>query len=130
MSLNWTTAENSPARAAAQDEKLSGLLQAGCFGLMFVGIGKITEENVPEVHARLKFLEALRGAILTKLDPESPGKVISGFEVEDVRRLIGLSVNVAKEPEAKWLKRISSSTLKDWRREAEQALDREVAVTA
>lgn len=129
MSLNWTTKEGSPARRALEDERNHGRFQALCLSLMVIGIGKVTEDNVVEVTARLNLVEELFGPYLVRVDDE--GRNRSGFTAEDVADFIGLSTNVASESESKWLARTGKNYLTERRRWAQHALnDREARLEA
>ena len=64
---------------------------------MAIGIGEVTEKNLLEVDARLKFYKRLNGEL--------------GFTGKS---LLGIRVNVSNEPRAKWLKRITESFFREF----------------
>jgi hypothetical protein len=126
VSLNWRTDEGSPARETATAEGNGQFTFAVCMALAIVGIPNITETNVGEVLARINFVEAVSGHLITEVED---GKSVHGFQPKHVLAYVGLSTNVSKESEASFLRRISSSKLRDLKREAEHAVE-EAAQTA
>ena len=73
---------------------------------MGLGIGDLSEANLPEFYARMHLWEKIHGAWITK-DGED-----EFFTPAQVRRYQGLQTNVyPMETRAKWLKRICGSQL-------------------
>jgi hypothetical protein len=63
---------------------------------MAIGIGNITKKNLHEVQVRLELWQDVVGALLTR----ATGKGLKPVRVtaEDVKRHVGLSTNVYREP--------------------------------
>lgn len=81
----------------------SGLKDAVIMGTMCVDMGSITEKNVTEFTARAMMHQMIYGAWM--------GTVDGAYYVteEDIRRFIGLSVNVSTTTPAAWSKRIAKA---------------------
>lgn len=111
MSLNWNLEgiQDHQTVCFETDKKdkdgeplfsLSPVTEAIIWATMSVDIGKITEENAAEFHARESFYETLYGKPLYK-----DGEAV-GISYEDVKRHVGLVVNVATLTRAKWLTKV------------------------
>ena len=68
-----------------------------------IGIPTITDKNINEVIARIRFLEALRGGLLT-----SRGKDVKVPE-SIIRSLVGLTTNAASQTWATFRSRIADN---------------------
>lgn len=67
---------------------------------MFTGIGwEVTEENVDEFVARVRFFEKLNGPMLHRGNESYP------LPEDVIRAHVGLKTNVAPEPRVRWLLR-------------------------
>lgn len=97
-------------------QELTPVLQAMIWGCMATGIGKITEQDAPEIAARLQVYEAIHGTFVSTREGPRP------LTLEDVRDFIGLSTNVfPKESRAAWLKRIVGGHMDETLRRAARA---------
>ena len=79
---------------------MNPVTQALGFASMFIGIGEITQENAPEFYARLRAYELISGTMLQGPEGDRP------LTPDDVRRHVGLKMNVSKESEATFRKRL------------------------
>jgi hypothetical protein len=105
MSLNWSIEKCADPDALLTDHQRD-TTDAMIWATMFTGIGKITEKNVAEFHARLVVGRYWQGEPLP---------------YAEVRRYIGLSTNVfPEETRAKWLKRIIGGRMDDLVRKVER----------
>lgn len=92
------------------------LSQGLVWGALATGIGRLTDQNVPEFYARVKVLEQLGTHLLA--GPDGPYQVT----IQDVRRRVGLKTNVfPEESRAKWIKRTLESELNTHVRAAAKA---------
>lgn len=87
------------------------------------GIGTITEENVAEVWARVRFIEKLYGASL--MDQDGPVFLTR----DDVRKHVGLKTNASfkVETRASFLKRHAAAFLNDEARGFTRSMERAAA---
>jgi len=69
---------------------------------MIVGLGEITEKNYNKFYNRLNTCERLNGAFLWDSDTKTPMYI----QEEDVKRMIGLKVNVGNDTKAKFISRV------------------------
>jgi hypothetical protein len=85
--------------------------------MMHTGVGwELTEKNAAEFYARCKFLDELSGTIL--LDGEGNSRPLT---VDDVKKHIGITTNVAWESRASFIKRNVEYNFKTWIGEFERA---------
>jgi hypothetical protein len=123
MPLNWNTAEGSPARETMTTEsRYASANLSVCLALMHAGMSSITEANLADVYARVQLLEKIYGPFLQWTDKD--GILIKGLSLPVLRHFIGLSVNVASETEAKFVKRQIGGFLNDARRDARRDAQR------
>lgn len=90
------------------------ITQSLVFACIPIGLGRITEANVDEFFTRLKMVEAVYGCIVIRDGEEYP------ISYADVRRRIGLSVNVSDETKAKFLTNLGRTM----RAKAEKSVER------
>jgi hypothetical protein len=69
---------------------------------MVVGLGDITEKNYHKFYNRINLIERVGGAFLWDSETKTPIYI----EVEDIKRMIGLKVNVANETKPQFISRI------------------------
>ena len=128
MSLNWNISKCKNYKKLINDKNYP-MTESVIFMTMAVDLGGITEENVEEFIWRAAVVQELGGSYLFA---GGGGRVYIGSE--DIRRRIGLSVNVADMSRDKWLAkltRIDSDLPYDTEIEdaAERILDRVIART-
>jgi len=116
MSLNYDLRETADFDAITTDEAWP-VTQAIIFATMAVGIGDLSEANLPEFYARISLYEQVGGAFLREFTDDGP--VDRPLTYDDLRARVGLKTNVFPvETRAKWLKRVVGNTLDDRVREA------------
>jgi hypothetical protein len=69
---------------------------------MIVGLGEITEKNYVQFYNRINIIERISGAYLWDSETKNPSYV----EQDDIKRMIGLKVNVANQTKAKFISTI------------------------
>lgn len=110
MSLNWNAQD-----VKGWKELGSGLKDIMIFGLMFIGMQKITAENLDEVQARVALHQRLFGDWMVETTEEK-GKV-SRREIplgaEDVKKFVGLTTNVSTETRGQFNKRVMKRFYED-----------------
>lgn len=85
------------------------------FSTMVMGIGEITEENVSEYFARIRFYERLNGTFFRRKD-EFGNIEDFPFPAQQLRKYVGLTANVSYEKFEPWVARISEKTLEQEKR--------------
>lgn len=80
------------------------------FGMMAIGMDRITDTNADEVYARFAFMEKQSGAWRQTNDKQPVF-----LTPAEIHSMIGLKVNVMKETEAQWARRITKSYLSELR---------------
>jgi hypothetical protein len=105
MSLNWDLAKIANHEelfvGEGDERRLDGLTHAFIWTSMVTGLGKdwtLDADFAPEFYARVKLLEKVNGPLVTKEGKEYP------ITFEDVRRRIGLHVNVSPVSRAEFIK--------------------------
>lgn len=81
-------------------------LNALVWGGMAVGLGSITANNVQVWIDRITLYEQVHGTIQTEWRSGHPNEGKSAFNPDTVRRCIGMTLNVAYETKAAFLKRL------------------------
>lgn len=87
--------------------------QALIFATMAVGMGRVDAKTYREFYARL--------SLWAKFCPGGTAGIYESITLDDVRKHIGLSTNVASEPQAKWLKRTAECYMREVLRIADGA---------
>jgi hypothetical protein len=122
----WYTAEADDPNHFIEKGKeyLSPLTNAFIWHSLSTGIGTITEDNAPEVYARISILEQVYGASL--LTSEGPRPIT----MDDVTRHIGLKTNASfkDESRASFMKRHITYKLDESARSYKRHVAKEVAV--
>ena len=127
MSLNWdlTKIKNYEELCWEKNEDGTSRLNVVTDSLiwlsMAIGIGRITEENAPEVYGRIAAYEKLFGSFMIKFDDNGKQRVF--VTPEDVSNHIGLSTNVGKETEASFRKRIVDNFMHEQKRKFKYAVE-------
>lgn len=93
MSLDWDITNCDDACKTDEEWPITNAI---ILLTMQVGLGTITEKNVDEFFVRLHVIEAIFGPMVSRNG--EPCRI----SYEDVRRRIGLRVNVTDETNAKW----------------------------
>ena len=130
MSLNWdlTKIKNYEELCWKKDEddtvRLNVVTDSLIWLTMAIGIGKITEENAPEVYGRIAAYEKLFGSFMIQFDNNGKQRVY--ITPEDVNNHIGLSTNVSKETEASFRKRIVDNFMREQKQKFKYAVEEEV----
>lgn len=118
MSLNYDTGACADSPEVLWSDEHKAMTEALIFSTMSIGMGRWTAENIDEVFARLKLIEALYGALVYEMRDGKRND--HHLTPEDVRRYIGLRTNVAPETRASFVKRHVSDArtgmLGDWTR--------------
>ena len=108
MSLNWDLTGCKDHKALTTDAEWP-ITDALIFAAMFTDIGwELTEANAAEFYARIKVVERTSGALLNGGDGED-----RFITTADVRRRIGMKVNVSPVARAKWLNRWVGGKMND-----------------
>lgn len=114
MALHWNLEKCADTEALFQTyeqdgetiRRVSGMTEALIFASMVTGLGKdwsLTEEFAPEFYARIKLLEKLNGPMAFR--PDGKGGHEDWFcTFEDVKRHIGMTVNVSPVSRTAFLK--------------------------
>lgn len=110
MSLDWNATK--VAGINWEDTEEADTVARFAFILMAIGIGSVTEKNLPEVIVRNKIREALFGMMYYYID-ETTGTRKSAYTDDFIRRMVGYSTNVTTEPRGKWLKRQTDIAISD-----------------
>ena len=117
MSLDWDLTKIKNYKEVCWEEnedgtsRLNAVTDSLIWLTMAIGIGRITEENAPEVYGRIAAYEKLFGSFMIKFDDNGKQRVF--VTPEDVNNHIGLSTNVAKETEASFRKRIVDNFMRE-----------------
>ena len=94
------------------------------FYTMFTDIGwEITEENAPEFYARIKMMEKLDGTLLNGKDTETGEIKPVPITPANVKRIIGLKVNVAPMTRLQWVKKLTKRRMEELAKEYKEAKD-------
>jgi len=127
MSVRWDISkiENHDELWVERDgsKYLDALTESFVWASLAIGLGKgwsLDEEYAPEFFARLKVYEALNG-------PLTIGPEAKPVTIEDVRRRIGLHVNVSPVSRAAFIKNVVARELDDHKARYERAAKREEA---
>lgn len=116
MSLDWN-AKEAPGWKDLDDSAK----EAAIFATMFVGIGKVDAEHLPEYIARVLLMDKLGQGSYLMAGPN--GEPVSAWTVEKLLLVEGLRSNVTYEPRDKWLARITGRTLDDTVHAAKKAYE-------
>lgn len=118
MSLNWNIGDCADGADVLWSDEHKAMTEALIFATMSIGIGRWTEQNIEDVYARLKLIEALYGCLVYEM--RDGKREDHHLTPEDVRRYIGLRTNVAPETRASFVKRHVSDPrtglMADWTR--------------
>jgi len=106
LSIDYSRVADNDFCVIPEDERdrsgrwMNPVTQALGFASMFIGIGEITEANAPEFYARLRAYELISGSLLQGPEGDRP------LTPEDVQRHVGLRMNVSRESDAVFRKRL------------------------
>lgn len=112
MSLNWDAKE-----VKGWKEIGSGYKDMMIYGLMFVGMQKVTTETLAEVQARVALHQRLFGNWLNKTVTEEGKEPVSTsvpLTSSDVAKFVGLTTNVSTETRAQFNKRMLARFYKEF----------------
>ncbi len=101
------------------DGKMKLVTESLIWTTMQVGLGSITEENIPEWLVRLDLVDRLFGTMMVRYDGDK--RVNVPFTKEDLVAHIGLTTNVSKETRTKFLKRTMDHFVRESEHRAEVA---------
>ena len=90
---------------------LNGLTEALIWTTMTVGLGTVTEKNIPEWLLRLDVLSGM--GLDSLVDYKDGERTYRTFTVEELHRHRGLSTNVGPETRQKWFARHAKFHLQD-----------------
>ena len=107
MALNWNLSNCKDHKSLQTDDEWP-ITNALIWATMSVGIRDITEENIPEFYARLSVWEDIVGPMLWGKDEETGELVERKFEVDDLRKRIGLHTNASSMTRAEWRKNLAA----------------------
>jgi len=99
MSLNWDITNCNNWNDLKSDKEW-GITNALIWGTMYVDMGEITQENCVEFYARMKAIEVTFGAICSSPDGDY------FITIEDVKKRIGLTSNVATKTAGQFFKKL------------------------
>ena len=105
MALNFNLAKLRDREFANAEPTVTDAI---IWSTMAVGLGKITEENVPEFLARLHFVEALNGPFLRNGDL-TPYPIT----LDILLKFVGLTTNVSNETQLTFMKRHAQGYLRE-----------------
>lgn len=106
MSLNWDIS-NCNNWDDLKSDKEWGITNTLIWATMSVDMKGITEENWAEFYSRVKAIEAAYGAICSSPDGDY------FITIEDVKRRIGLTTNVATKTASQFFKKINDQVKKE-----------------
>jgi hypothetical protein len=124
MSLNWNVSKCKNHKALTNDDEWP-ITNALIWLSMSTGIHEITEENIPEIYARIRTWEDIVGPMLHGKDTETGKPVERYIEVADLVRRIGMHTNASRMTRAEWRKNIANyidREANDWKRAAERKM--------
>ena len=105
MALHWNVNKCKNSEALINEDEWP-ITYALIWGSMSTGIREITEENIPEIYARIRTWEDIVGPMLHGKDTETGEIVDRHIEVADLVKRIGLTTNASSKTRAEWRKNL------------------------
>jgi hypothetical protein len=124
MALHWNVSNCKNHKALTGDDEWP-ITNALIWLSMSTGIHEITEENIPEIYARIRTWEDIVGPMLHGKDAETGKPVERYIEVGDLVKRIGMYTNATRMTRAEWRKNIANYVdreANDWKRAAEREM--------
>jgi hypothetical protein len=103
MSLDWNATKVANLDTLHTQKVEANKTAYLCYNLMFVGVGRITEDNVEDTWKRVSLWERLHGALLS----DSEGNPFY-YTREDLLARIGYSTNVSTMTSLAFIKKVWS----------------------
>lgn len=107
MSLNWDVSEVKDHEEITAEGQPWVITETLIWYTMGIDMGRITEDNVNEVFARVMIWEQVNGTGMRKWNKETEDYESVPMTFEDVERRIGLSTNVTTRDREEWGERIA-----------------------
>jgi hypothetical protein len=107
MALHWNVTNCKNHKALTNEDEWP-ITNALIWASMTTGIKDITEENIPEIYARIRAWEDIVGALLHSKNTETGQIEERNIEVEDLVKRIGLHTNASSLTRAEWRKGIAN----------------------
>ena len=114
MALTYNYANTAHAKLSdAEQKRLWSIVYTVIMQTMVIGIGHITDRNLREVIARLRYVEQLFGPLLVNKADGTGHYVSKGEALDVVRSLVGLRTNVPDESRPAFVRCITANWFLD-----------------
>lgn len=100
MSLNYSLSKIDKYEELIENDKIKQPYESIILSTIIIGMGKITKNNYEKFYNRISLIERINGAFLW--DGMKPCYI----QEEDIKRMIGLKVNVSNQTKSKFLNTI------------------------